>query len=445
MSNFDLFISLSNSTLFRVLICSFCSYLTIQFSYHFIFLFTYCYICINISLIRIHESRAKTMGTEYLYIQIIESIMKGIADGSLNSSSRLPTEAELSDQFGVSRITSKKALDELAKRGVIIRHRRLGSFINSQYNLATGTVDPIIENPTDSYGVSSSKKLVALVLPINTNMGDMMLYVNGVHDYITPRGYYLIIQNTNRDSYKEKELITKLVKDKVGGIIYYPFSDRHNFGLLTKLNMDSYPIVLIDKYFSGIDIPYVIPDSFAGAKMITEYLIQCGHRRIAFFSESEISEYSTVRDRFAGYCSALKEHDISINDNIIYENIIKNNDLTTEEYVQTMCDPVRNAMKAGVTAIFCPADGIALNVIAACQSININVPNDLSITGFDDLMRTSQVSVPITTVRQDLYEMGQEAAKTLIRFIEGKQVKRKVIHPVKLIVRASVSNRSADI
>ncbi len=380
------------------------------------------------------------MGNEYLYIQIIDYILKGIADGTIDSSSRIPTESELSEKFNVSRITSKKALDELAKKGIIVRHRRLGSFINESYNSETGEFKSPISVTLENSIVVKSKKLIGLVLPIGTNMGDMMLYVNGVLDYITPRGYYLIIMNSNRDSIKEKEIITTLIQDNVNGIIYYPLSDRHNFSLMTKLSMDTYPIVLIDKYFTGIDIPYVIPDSFSGAKMITEYLISCGHKRIAFFSESEISEYSTVRDRFSGYCDALKENNLPIDPSIVYENIIKGKNDSTEDYVLEMCDPVKSSISNNVTAIFCPADGIALNVISACKYLNIDVPEDISITGFDDLLGTSQLSVPITTVRQDLYEMGHEAARTVIRQIEGRQIKKKVIHPVKLIVRSSVRN-----
>lgn len=379
------------------------------------------------------------MQNDYLYKQIISYIMNSIENSTFDTSTRLPTESELSEKFNVSRITSRKALDELAAKGVIVRYRRLGSFVNSMYNPQTGLVDSSMEKSTTPVRRTSSEKLIGLVLPIGTNMGDMMLYVNGILDYITPRGFYLIISNSNRDSYKEKELITNLIKDNVSGIIYYPFSDRHNYSLMTKLSIDNYPIVLIDKFFSGIDIPYVIPDSFTGAKMITEYLISCGHKRIAFFSETEISEFSTVRERFSGYCDALKTHGILIDDSLIYENIVKTKDETTEQYVMEMYEPIKSAIANKATAIFCPADGIAINVMSACLEMSINVPNDLSITGFDDLMGTSQFPVPITTVRQDLYELGHEAAKILIRSVEGKPSKRKVVYPVKLIIRSSVS------
>lgn len=266
----------------------------------------------------------------------------------------------------------------------------------------------------------------------------MMLYVNGILDYLTPRGYYLIISNSNRDSIKEKEIITNFIKDSFCGIIYYPFSDRHNYSLMTMLSIDKFPIVLIDKFFSGIDIPYVIPDSFSGAKTITEYLIKSGHKRIAFFSETEISEFSTIRERFSGYCDALKSNNIPIDESLIFENIIKNKEDTTEQYIAGLYSPIKSAMAKNATAIFCPADGIAINVISACNELNINVPEDLSITGFDDLMGASQFPVPLTTVRQDLYELGHEAAKILIKNIEGKVYKHKYIYPVKLVVRSSV-------
>jgi len=378
------------------------------------------------------------MSKEYLYIQIIEFIMKAIEENKYNQSTRLPTEAELSEKFNVSRITAKKAMDELASRGIIIRHRRLGSFVNSNYNIATGEIESIDKTAAGPSNQSTTKKLISLLLPTDTNMGDMMLYVNGVHDYITPRGYYLIISNSNRNSDKEKQMILKFISDKVSGIIYYPISDRHNFGVMTKLNFDNYPIVLLDKFFTGIDIPYVISDSFNGAFMITEYLIKMGHVKIAFFSESDISEFSTIRERFSGYCDCLKKHRRDIDTSIIYENFLPDLNASSEEYMNSLIPIIKKAISNGVTAIFCPSDGMALNAIYACTTLGVNVPDDLSITGFDDLSGTGQVSVPITTVRQDLYEMGHEAAKTLVRMIEGKQYKKKVVHPVKLVIRSSV-------
>lgn len=375
----------------------------------------------------------------FLYEKIINYILEQIQKGKLTKGSKIPTESELMEQFQVSRITAKKALDDLADKKIIVRKRRLGSFVSTDYDFG----NPIIsDNDQNNKLISSHNNLIGIVFPIDTAKGDMMYYIQGILEVVTAKGYYMVISNAGRSPENERKLLEKYITDQVKGIIYYPYSDHANYDLMIQLSVQNYPIVTVDKYFTGVDISHVVSDNFTGELSIVNYLIENGHEKIAFFSDVTIDDKSSVRDRFKGYCSALASNNIPIRQDFIYTNIAKNFDVETDG-IYLIVKSVSEAIERGITAIACSSDGVALLVMEACQSLGISIPERLSITGFDDLSDTQKLGIDLTTVHQNLYAMGKESANILIKLIENKKGgKHNMIFPVSLIKRNSVKNIS---
>lgn len=383
------------------------------------------------------------MDQKLLYKQIIDYLKEKINSGEIQPNKKIPTEKELAEQFDVSRITSKRALEELCKEGLIYRVQGSGSFVTPREEKS----EPVKTIASSTFG---QQKIISIVLPFKASMGKLVDAIRGATDFLYSKGYYLGVHNTSRDLHQEKITLTRLVKDGVHGIIYYPLSDSKNLEVMSALCMNNYPIVSIDKYFDSLPVSSVVSDNFNGGYMITSYLIRLGHERIAFVSDAHIEGATSIRDRYFGYCKALKDHNINIDHDIInigfYDilkqqdpvlmNSARNNNYTIDKtYLSNI---VRNLLLQGVTAIQAINDDIGTYIEKVCLEMGVRVPEDLVITGFDNIELSEHVDVPLTTVAQDFYEIGKRAAEIVVEYIEGGRVEcTKETIPVNVIERSS--------
>ena len=361
--------------------------------------------------------------TTLLYEQILTYLREQIITGVLRPGDQLPTEKELSDQFQVSRITSKRALEELRVEGLIYRVRGSGSFVAEKKPVSERKEAPAVGNVYQS-------KVISLVLPFDTLSGGIINVVNGASHVIEGKDYLLSIHCCNDNLEEEKALLMQLYEKGVSAIMYYPISDSKNLEVVNKFYMDEYPIVSIDKYFESIPIGSVVSDNFHGAYEATKHLVELGHQKIAFLSDSRIDDATSVRNRYFGYCKALKESGIPLDD-----RLVKNGDFYKLDKKQGI-SILEGLMELGMTAACAINDYVANFVINLLGGLGKSVPEDISIIGFDDLEFAKLLSKPLTTVRQDMTLIGKYAMEYLLDAIENGVNKRyhKVI-PTELIVR----------
>ncbi len=362
-----------------------------------------------------------------LYIQIMEFIKNKISNKEILPDEKLPTEQELSELFDVSRITSKRALDELERDDLIYRVRGSGSFVSP------------VTNESDQLNVDS--KLVAMVLPFVSSMGRLMDTIKGATEYLNKKGYYLSIHSTERNIKKEKDLINELVGKNIAGIIYYPISDRYNLELINNLYLEKFPIVAIDKFFESIPISYVMSDNFFGGHEATECLIEKGHQKIGYISGVMIEDVVSVRQRYFGYCRALKKNNIVIDDSIIKLGLGKNLGSfidIDDKASDSLKIIIEDLIDKGVTAILTENDYVALNIIKICKKTGIDIPHDLSVIGFDNIEMSSNFSVPLTTIAQNFQEIGRKASEIIVKSVEEHHYDyEQITLPVKLVERES--------
>lgn len=200
---------------------------------------------------------------------------------------------------------------------------------------------------------------------------------------------------------------------------------------IKKYNM---PILFIDYLPPNGDFPSVRIDNERGGMLATEYLINSGHQNIAFIG-GEISHQS-ITDRLRGYKLALEKANINNGNGLV---------VTNDEYLSRQ-NGYRSAEKLfiqnkNVTAIFASNNATAIGVIQYLKDNNLNIPNDISLIGFDDVEADIMIDPPLTTIRVPKVKMGTEAVQLLLNIIKTETTTaKKIIVPIELVVRESIKN-----
>jgi LacI family transcriptional regulator len=198
------------------------------------------------------------------------------------------------------------------------------------------------------------------------------------------------------------------------------------------------PQVQINPINHEESIPFVAGEDFKGAFLMTEYLISLGHRRIGFFTGPRNMRAST--DRLSGYSAALSENSINYD-----EQLVRNSEWTIDGGY-TLAKLMRE-MRVPPTAIFAGNDEAAYGVIYAAQEMGLRIPEDLSVSGYDDLGLSKSIWPGLTTVHQPSDEMVEQATRLLINILKGKTVSQTTITiQSNLIIRGSTGycTRSSD-
>jgi GntR family transcriptional regulator of arabinose operon len=368
-------------------------------------------------------------GDKPLYSQIIEILRDRILRGEYVAEQQLPTEVELAEQFSVSRITSKRALIELEREGLIYRRRGSGSFVKKREEIRR-----VSEEKTES----ASNRIISMVIPYVAN-NKMLGIIPAVSGYLESKGYYLSIHNSNWSSGTEREMLRSLPKRGTSGIILYPVSTQYNLDIVSALHMNDYPIVTIDQYYFSLAMGSVVSDNDRGGYLAASKLIELGHIRIAFLSTIGIQYRSTVRDRFLGYSKALHDHGIPIDIDLIFSDLppeAEGDPIKRRTFYKSL---VNQMLELQVTAVQTEHDMVAYDLMKAAVELGIRIPGELSIVGFDNNTDiTLHADVPLTTIEQDHNEIGKRAAMMIVEQLEsGNPVRERTDVPVKWIERDS--------
>jgi len=191
------------------------------------------------------------------------------------------------------------------------------------------------------------------------------------------------------------------------------------------------PIVLVDAYADGDPYDAVVTDNFAGAYQATRHLIEQGHRHIAILG-SLPHAFPSVAERRAGYCQALRDHQLSP---YFWDCPL---------WPKAAHDAARTylAQTTQVTAVFGCNDAVTIALLQVAQANGYQIPHDLSLVGFDNIDLAQLTAPPLTSVWVDQIGMGRQAAQLLINRIEypAAAIVRTLIRP-QLIQRQSVIKR----
>jgi LacI family transcriptional regulator len=265
--------------------------------------------------------------------------------------------------------------------------------------------------------------------------------INGINEYAEKNGYHLILSDLrlldkikNRfeelSNYKDEinEAIDIILSSKVDGIIYIAMHDRKIDGIFKNVDL---PVVYTYCYTDNENDLSVTYENQGISYEATKYLINQGHKKIAVISGPINSMPS--HKRMLGFQTALMESGLELK-----QEYIKIGDWEYE-FGYNMCIELME-LSNPPTAIFAMNDKMALGVLNAACSINIKVPKELSIIGFDNTESSYYSNPKLTTIALPLKEMGYTAASYIDKKLKGEIIENNsVILPCKLLKRESVA------
>ncbi|MBO6280125.1 MAG: LacI family DNA-binding transcriptional regulator [Bacilli bacterium] len=252
-------------------------------------------------------------------------------------------------------------------------------------------------------------------------------FIGGFEKQIMKQDYDLLVQ----PALQEKDMLPWLRKRGVDAIAVIGTYPKYFIKAFKTYNK---PVVLVDSYGEkDNEFNTVLTADTDGVFESTSYLINNGHKRIAFVSGYKESSLLDMR-RFQGYVSALKEHDIPLDESIIFERGI-----SIEEGLKLTDELI----KKDITGIICAADTLAIGIINGLKLKGKRIPDDYSVIGFDDIQSAKYISPSLTTIRQDITEKGRLAAKLLLDDLRNNENNHKQISLApELIIRDSVKKIS---
>ncbi|MEK3992256.1 LacI family DNA-binding transcriptional regulator [Robertmurraya sp. FSL R5-0851] len=258
--------------------------------------------------------------------------------------------------------------------------------------------------------------------------------LEGVEDTCRLNGYSLMICNSNEDPLLEDEHIKGFQMKQVDGIIINP-TVKNDF-LYKSIVEKQFPFVTINRKIFGLDVDLVTMDNVAGAFAGVEHLLRNGKKSIALFVYTP-DNISPRLDRIEGYKKALTKNGVMVEDSLIH--IIEEKKGMVKETVKRILSENYNRPEA----IFSTNNMMTLEILEGIKELGLNVPDDISLLGYDETVWSMHLDPPLTTVNQPSYEMGELAAKRLIELIEKKGDKEPTINVLQpnLIIRESCGTK----
>lgn len=316
--------------------------------------------------------------------------------------------------------------------------------LGPQYRISHKTIELITNTATKlNYSPNNFAKglrlkkssTIGLILPDITNTWFAQLAL-GIEKEARKLHYNIFLCNSNDDIRIEKKSIELLQNWMVDGIIIAPIGLEAEH--LVSASKKGTPVVLIDRFFEGLDLPCITSNDFEGSLEANQYLIDNGHKKIACFQG--ISGTSTNNQRIAGYKKALKNNKILFDPALLMgDNFGFDNGYIAAKKL------IKNIKKTKITAIFSMGNQITLGILKALKEDGIKIPNDLSLISFDEQLYSDLLFTPLSTVSHMNENIGDMALKMLLAEMHKKtNAKQKnIVLKSKLIIRDSVKNLNA--
>ncbi|MGB9820293.1 MAG: LacI family DNA-binding transcriptional regulator [Pseudothermotoga sp.] len=245
----------------------------------------------------------------------------------------------------------------------------------------------------------------------------------GIEFSARKHGYQIILMNTERDYINEIQAVRTLIEKRVDGMIISPtqFDDK-DIEHLTNLD---YPFVILGVHFENSQLDEVYSDDFTGGYLATQHLLQRGRRKILMINGYMYK--SVAKMRYLGYVKAMQEYGLQP-----YHMV------EIEEGYESSFNKIIELRNLEYDAIFCFNDVFAIAALKALRTLGKDVPEDVSIVGYDDISYASFVHPTLTTVRIDKFQEGIIAFELLYEKLNGKRDNPKqVVLDVDLVVRES--------
>ena len=329
------------------------------------------------------------------YFTLMEELKEKIISGRIQPGEKLPSENQFTVQYSLSRHTVRKALSLLEQEGYIEACHGKGTFCSEKMR-----------------HMKKSRNIAVVTTYISDYIFPRL--IQGMDNVLSEQGYSIILKNTGNSRQKEAKCLEELLQKDIDGLIIEPsksqLSCRHP-GLYENLEKYQIPYIFIQGIYTEMkDKPHILMDDARGGYLVTKYLLEQGHRRITgFFKADDIQGIQ----RHKGYVRALQEAGIPYDPDLVVW-------FHTEDRRSKPSMMVKEMVKTGSLphGIVCYNDQIAVQVIESLEDCGLQVPKDISVTGYDNSLY-AQRGTGITTIAHPQERLGEMAAELILEKING--------------------------
>ncbi|PZG35584.1 GntR family transcriptional regulator [Listeria ivanovii] len=360
-----------------------------------------------------------------LYQQVYDQLKLAIQDGEIPVGNKLPAEKELMDQFDVSSITLKKALELLKKDGYISRRPRVGTFVISASPNSEQLETRMFDKPL--FG--------CIITNFDDTFGTILL--SGMLEHSNSKAH-IVVKKSLGDIEREEEILQEFIEMNVAGILILPASSKFVSPTLLELASQKFPLVVIDRTLEGLPISSISSDNTEAGRIITEKLFELGHKHIGMITST--SPVSTLDSRVNGFIRGHASFHTAFHSDYVFreiESVMPNSTVS----IQTDINKIALFLETHpeITALVATEYNIALLIKQACIKLNKRIPEDLSVVCFDHPDNFFDASAfRFTHIKQAQYKIGVKAVDMLLKQINQPDAFKKEMLPPLLVEGDSV-------
>ncbi|PKM58610.1 MAG: LacI family transcriptional regulator [Firmicutes bacterium HGW-Firmicutes-3] len=331
------------------------------------------------------------------------------------------TIKDIAKRAGISITTVSRALNNYDDVNEATRERI--------FNIAK-EIGYIPNRAAQSLVMKKSNRLGIILTELERNGGkDNIVYrlLSGMYSYAETVNYEVALYTSSSAHQREKSFVQFCNEHNIGGAVVAGI--RTDDPYVKELLNSELPCVLIDLEKEGRNISSVSIDNKQAAKEATIYLIDHNHKHIGMINGRKAAAVSI--ERYKGYKEALDDKGIVLPENyVVYADFM-------EDMAYDMAKELLGRHPE-ITALFCASDLMALSAMKAIKDMNLSIPEDISIIGFDNIPLSEYSTPALTTVNQDFYLMGEAAAIQLLKMMQNEVAKKHIYLEHKILARDSV-------
>lgn len=258
---------------------------------------------------------------------------------------------------------------------------------------------------------TKSTKVIGVILPkISTETSSRL--VKGLDEILAKKGYQILLTITNLDPNKEIEYLKLLKSRNVDGIILS--ATNINEVLIEEIYQGEVPFVTVGQHIAGL--ANVLFDDYQASRDMVNLLVEKGHKKIAFIGVDE-QDHSVGYLRKQGYLNGLEEYGLTAE-----ENWIQKGKFDVESGYASMKSIIEESEQKP-SAIVAVTDRLAIGAIKYLKGSGISVPNDIAVVGMGGSELSKYMTPSLTTIDFSIEDAGREAAKLLLKQIDGSTCK----------------------
>lgn len=354
-----------------------------------------------------------------LYLRIKGELAARLRSGEIPPGAPFPSERKLCEEFGVSAITVRRALLELVRDGLIYRQQGVGSF-------AASNGQPIrLLLVVHGFGGEDWRDRGDLFVPL----------IDGIIGEAWRYDTVFTLARLSEDFPLGSYLASVIDQGIADAVLLRPLDDPSPADI-ELLEHNLLPYVYIKRRLPDRPTSCVMTDSVAAGRIMTEHLLQHGHRRIAFIGGRRA--YSIGDDLERGYKAALVAAGVSVEDSLIRRSGL----VSQKDGHDLMLELLQDANERP-SGVITHDDLMAVGACEAASELGLSVPEDLAVVGHDDHPVAQTHSPPLTTMRTSEVGYGRAAAKLVLDLVLGQRVgTHQVLVPQELIVRESCGSHA---